>query len=76
MTSTVWSRKEIESPCVQICVVHPQSRLCLGCFRSMDEIRDWSSMTDEQRRHIMSELPNREKLAKPKRRGGRARTKT
>jgi len=74
MTAPVWTRNEIESPCVQICVVDRKSRLCLGCYRSLDEIRDWSGMTPEDRRVIMDELPSREKKAKPKRRGGRKRT--
>ena len=71
MTDPVWRRDEIESPCTQICVVHPETRLCTGCARSIDEITQWSKMTSEQRCAIMQELPNRE--AAPKgRRGGRA----
>ncbi len=71
MNDNVWSRDEVESPCVQICVVHPETRLCTGCNRSIDEISAWSKMTPEVRRAIMAELPMRE--AAPKgRRGGRA----
>lgn len=67
----VWSRPEVESPCVQVCVIHPQTRLCLGCARSLDEIAAWSRMTPEARRAIMAELPAR-KPAPDGRRGGRA----
>ena len=28
----------IESPCIDVCVIDPQSRLCKGCLRSIDEI--------------------------------------
>ncbi|MEP1521908.1 MULTISPECIES: DUF1289 domain-containing protein [Ascidiaceihabitans] len=71
MTVPVWTRKEIESPCIQICVVHPETRLCTGCARSIDEITQWSKMSAEARSQIMAELPLRE--AAPKgRRGGRA----
>ncbi len=73
MSDDVWKRAEIESPCVKICIVDPQSRLCMGCYRSIDEIRDWSRMTPLQRREIMDGLPAREDSAKPKRRGGRSR---
>ncbi len=76
MTPPVWTRNEIESPCVQICVVDPKSRLCLGCFRSIDEIKDWSTMSAEGRRLIMNELPNRKDKVKPVRRGGRSRTRS
>ena len=68
---TVWQRKEIESPCVRICVVHPEARICTGCFRSVDEISRWSKMSDAERREIMAALPDRASLLR-KRRGGRA----
>lgn len=71
MSDNVWARNEIESPCIKICVVHPQSRLCTGCMRSIDEIGAWSRMTPETRRAIMEELPTRAGEL-TKRRGGRA----
>lgn len=71
MKDDIWSRNEIESPCVKICVVHPETRLCTGCLRSIDEIARWSKMTPEERRGIMAELPTRGGELK-KRRGGRA----
>ncbi len=67
----LWRRQEIESPCVQICVIHPESRLCTGCLRSIDEITVWSRMTPEARRAVMAELPGRQGLLN-RRRGGRA----
>ena len=72
MSDEVWSRAEIESPCVKLCVVHPETRLCMGCFRSIDEIAAWSRMTPEARRAVMAELPARAARAAPTRRGGRA----
>ena len=66
----VWTREAIESPCVQICVIHPETRLCAGCARSIDEIGGWSRMSADERRAVMDDLPNR--AAAPKgRRGGR-----
>lgn len=67
----VWTRDEIESPCVRICVVHPEARICTGCYRSIDEIGRWSRMSPEERRQIMADLPGRAPLLR-KRRGGRA----
>lgn len=55
----VWRRAEIESPCQNICVIHPETRLCLGCARTGDEIARWSGMAPEERRRIMDELPTR-----------------
>jgi predicted Fe-S protein YdhL (DUF1289 family) len=67
----VWRRNEIESPCIQICVVHPSTRLCTGCNRSIDEIGRWSKMHPDERSEIMAELPSRQS-APTGRRGGRA----
>ena len=71
MSDDVWKRAEVESPCVKICVVHPETRLCTGCLRSIDEISRWSRLSREERREIMAELPARAGLL-TKRRGGRA----
>jgi len=49
----------IESPCVKICTLDARSGLCLGCGRTIDEIARWAKMGDEERRHIMAELPAR-----------------
>jgi len=66
----VWVRDEIDSPCTQICVIHPKVGICAGCYRSLQEIADWSRMTPDLRRQLMAELPERAGLLK-KRRGGR-----
>ncbi|MCC1494914.1 DUF1289 domain-containing protein [Cognatishimia sp. F0-27] len=71
MKDEIWRREEIESPCVKICVVHPDARLCTGCLRSIDEITRWSKMSREERRSIIDTLPDRKPLLS-KRRGGRA----
>lgn len=66
----IWVREEIDSPCVKLCVIHPEERLCVGCYRTMEEIGTWSRLTDADRAQIMADLPARApRLAK--RRGGR-----
>ena len=72
MKDDIWSRDEIESPCVKVCVIHPESRLCTGCLRTIDEIGAWSKLSPEARRAVMAELPGRQDQL-TKRRGGRAR---
>ncbi len=69
-TDHIWQRAEIESPCVKVCVIHPESRLCTGCLRTIDEIGAWSRMSAEARSAIMAELPSRSGKV-TKRRGGR-----
>jgi predicted Fe-S protein YdhL (DUF1289 family) len=70
-TDTIWTRAEIESPCTKVCQIHPETRMCLGCARSIDEIGGWSTMTQDERAAVMADLPNRE-AAPTTRRGGRA----
>jgi predicted Fe-S protein YdhL (DUF1289 family) len=67
----IWRRAEIESPCVKVCVIQPETRLCIGCRRSIDEIAAWSRLTPAERRAIIATLPSREDLLQ-RRRGGRA----
>ncbi|NVO22754.1 DUF1289 domain-containing protein [Donghicola sp. C2-DW-16] len=75
MTDDIWKRDEIESPCIKICVIHPETRLCTGCLRTIDEITAWSRMTPDLRRKVMGELPSREAQHKQRRGGREARLK-
>ena len=71
MSDDVWKRAEVDSPCIKICVVHAETRLCTGCLRSIDEITAWSQMSPDTRSAVMDSLPDRANLI-TKRRGGRA----
>ena len=44
------------SPCVGVCKILPGEKTCLGCFRTIEEIARWSSMTDEEREKIGEEI--------------------
>lgn len=64
MSSTVASTPQtpprpIATPCVKVCIVDGASGLCLGCFRSLQEIGGWSALTDDQRAAVMADLPAR-----------------
>lgn len=49
----------IVTPCVKVCQIDAESRLCRGCLRSIDEIAAWWDYTDAERRQIMASLPRR-----------------
>jgi predicted Fe-S protein YdhL (DUF1289 family) len=53
------SMAAIATPCVKICVLDRETRLCIGCGRTGDEIGAWTTMSDAERQRIMDELPNR-----------------
>ena len=71
MSEDIWKRNEVDSPCVNICIVHPHANICTGCFRTIDEISSWSKMSETERKGIIKELPNRSSKLRV-RRGGRA----
>ncbi len=58
----------IRTPCIDICVLHRREGICIGCFRTGDEIARWSTMSDAERDSLMAELPDR--AARLRRRSG------
>jgi uncharacterized protein len=64
---------DIETPCIKICVVDPESQFCIGCGRTRGEIAQWLGMSVEGRREIMEALPERVATLtmRKTRRGGR-----
>jgi uncharacterized protein len=44
------------SPCVKICVLDPERRICVGCGRTMAEIGGWLRMSDAERIAVKREL--------------------
>lgn len=55
----------VASPCIKVCIVDGESRLCLGCHRTLPEIARWQRFTDEERAQIMAELPSRRSRIDP-----------
>jgi uncharacterized protein len=64
---------EIETPCIKICVVEPETGFCIGCGRTRTEIADWIGMTSVERLDVMQHLPERVATLtlRKTRRGGR-----
>jgi predicted Fe-S protein YdhL (DUF1289 family) len=46
----------VPSPCVSVCVMHPQTGQCEGCLRTLQEIGDWSRMPDEGKRQVWQRI--------------------
>jgi prolyl-tRNA editing enzyme YbaK/EbsC (Cys-tRNA(Pro) deacylase)/predicted Fe-S protein YdhL (DUF1289 family) len=49
----------LPSPCVSICRMDTGSGLCEGCFRTIDEIRVWSSSDDTAKRQMWAQIHQR-----------------
>ena len=43
---------EVPSPCIQICAVDPDG-VCIGCFRTLDEIACWSTASNREKELIL-----------------------
>lgn len=50
----------VPSPCISICKMHPQTGLCEGCLRTIDEIAQWSTATEEMKRKVWVEIRRRQ----------------
>ncbi|MGH7488175.1 MAG: DUF1289 domain-containing protein [Gammaproteobacteria bacterium] len=42
----------LPSPCIRNCCLD-EHEICLGCGRSLDEIRDWGGASDAERQRIL-----------------------
>ena len=51
----------IWSPCIKVCFVDPDAEICVGCYRSMEELGRWAKMTDAERMAVGEALPARER---------------
>ena len=49
----------IASPCNKVCVMNEATGLCRGCYRTLDEIARWGTLSDEERAAVFAELPAR-----------------
>jgi len=47
------------SPCVSICRLDDRTGLCVGCFRNIDEIRDWMIMPPDERQAVLRRIDER-----------------
>jgi len=43
------------TPCIGVCTLNADN-ICLGCRRTLQEIADWTQLSDAQRQHIMQRL--------------------
>ena len=53
------------SPCVSLCKMNRDSGLCEGCLRTLDEIIDWGTASEEEKRAIMQAVAKRREEGYP-----------
>ena len=50
--SDVEAEKEVKSPCISVCVLN-EDDICEGCYRSAEEITDWSILSNQAKEEVM-----------------------
>jgi len=52
--------KEPVSPCLGICRLDPGMTHCVGCLRTIEELRDWIGMSRDEKYQLLEELARRQ----------------
>jgi|LauGreSuBDMM15SN_2_FD.fasta_scaffold745123_2 predicted Fe-S protein YdhL (DUF1289 family) len=47
-----------QSPCVRICTLN-EDKLCIGCGRNIEEIKNWTTFSDDCKNTVKSQLKGR-----------------
>lgn len=45
--------QEVKSPCLKVCKLDTNKTVCIGCYRTLDEIGEWSRATNQRRQEIV-----------------------
>jgi len=54
---------EPSTPCIRRCCLDADDT-CIGCFRTLEEILGWRSLSEAQKKQVMAECKAREELRK------------
>ena len=52
------AKQPVKSPCIEVCSLDNEE-ICIGCYRTADEIIEWFSAPNERKREILSEIDQR-----------------
>ena len=53
---------DVASPCINVCTLDPETQVCLGCLRTIDEIAAWGGASNAERAAIVAQLPARREV--------------
>lgn len=54
------SDSAIRSPCIGVCSMDDLTGFCQGCYRTIDEIKNWWEMDKQQQKEIINKAAQRE----------------
>jgi predicted Fe-S protein YdhL (DUF1289 family) len=56
---TLDASRRVPSPCISICRMDPDTELCQGCFRTLEEIAAWGMASEDEKRELWKLLVQR-----------------
>lgn len=59
----------VSSPCINVCKMDAAGKLCLGCWRNLEEISAWSRIDDPARLEILAAVARRRRELGPQESG-------
>ena len=54
------SDSAIRSPCIGVCNMDDLTGFCQGCYRTIDEIKNWWEMDKQQQKETINKAAQRE----------------
>ena len=51
-------QEPVSSPCISHCTLDDND-ICVGCYRSLMEIVDWTMLSDEKKRQVLAKTEQR-----------------
>ncbi|MCC6941500.1 MAG: DUF1289 domain-containing protein [Novosphingobium sp.] len=48
------------SPCNKVCTIHPVTKICRGCARTLGEIAAWGGASTVEKRAILAQIAQRQ----------------
>ena len=57
--------RTVSSPCIDVCRIDADSGLCVGCWRTMDEIVRWGASDANTRLAVLAAVDKRRAEHKP-----------
>lgn len=48
----------VPSPCIRVCALD-EAEVCVGCLRTIGEIKDWGRLTADGRRDVLARVEER-----------------
>lgn len=62
--SKIVTMQNVASPCVSVCALD-ENDICVGCYRSAEEITRWMAYSDEEKRQVLVNCADRAKILHP-----------